>query len=196
MPAMSFLKIKSPLILVIVLAVTIQVQAQTKNRIGMVYGFASNSYYYAPPLMGDVHITGKGSTQFGINYFRKMNNSFSIETGLVYVTDKVQFISYATGVDGPPRVYTTKVLSVPVYGNLTFAKYLFINGGLTVNFDISKTKSSSIGSIDNQSGIGFGMGLGGKYTMKSFTISVNPFLKTGPIIPFSENGSQGRLAQT
>jgi hypothetical protein len=73
--------------------------------------------------------------------------------------------------------------------NYTIGKHFFINGGSIVNFH-SKEQS-----FDSQYGIGFGFGVGWKYTFDNYTISINPNFKRHAFIPFEKEKNHQRLTE-
>ena len=84
------------------------------------------------------------------------------------------------------------MLSVPVYANFTFLKCLFANAGLTADFETSH-QSDEI--VTNQSGIGLGLGIGGKYNFNRMTVFINPFIQMHAIVTFQNEGSGSLLDQ-
>lgn len=83
-----------------------------------------------------------------------------------------------------------EIISIPLYANYTFWKYLFISGGFI--FDIQKTDNS----FHSQSGIGYSLGLGGKYEFHNFLIFINPNYKRHSFIPFEKGNNRQKLTET
>lgn len=164
---------------------------QYKNNLSLVYGTASNSIYTAKQI-GGPNYEGKGELLVGLKYSRKLTKSFAIETGINFSVNKIQqtseFLPFR-----PRTVSNGKIdiLSVPVYANYTFLKYLFVNAGITTDFEINRNENSI---VNNQSGIGTGFGIGGKYDFKKISVFINPFLHGYATIPF-HNQNNGEILE-
>lgn len=155
---------------------------QSKNSLFLQYGTASNNVNTYNRI-GGPNYYGKGESIFGLKYLRKLTNNFAIETGLDFSVNKIQETSEPF--PSRPQIIINgkiKMLSVPVYANYTFFKYLFVNVGITTDFETGREGTTD---LINQSGIGVGLGIGGKYDFKRVTVFVNPFLHNYAIIPFN-----------
>ena len=155
--------------------------AQTKNRIAITSGISSNVVFQSAPLLGGGSNEGKGANAFGIRYTRNLNDLFSIETGLEYSTNKIQSTPSYTGQQMPSSQHNVRMVSLPLYGNLTFLKYLFVNAGAIFDLETDKDASQTRG-MNSQSGVGYGFGVGGKYDFNKMTILVNPFFQKHAVI--------------
>lgn len=166
--------------------------AQTANRIMVNYGINSH-ILIGPYLDGAASRDGKGGSVAGLRYFRDLSRKLALETGLEYSHYKFS-ISPAIHPDleRTSRKETVKLISVPVFVHYTFAKYLFVNGGLMADFQIDKKKTDV---VDEQSGLGLGIGLGGKYSFKNITLSLNPYWQQHTIVPFTEVSDHERLME-
>ena len=145
--------------------------SQTKNRVSIFYSPASNGLIIPEGWDGDMGYTGKGANLYQLRYSRQINRFFAIETGLEYSFNKIEKEYFPDGIMHY-KESNIKMLSIPIYGDITFWKYFFVNAGPTIDFELHHTESES---TYNQSGIGFGLGIGGRYTLKNFTVSLNPF---------------------
>lgn len=148
--------------------------SQSKNRISILYAPADNGVDIKKGWIGDMGHTGKGANLFELRYSRNINFFFAVETGLEYSHNTIETNYFPNGVTHYKNS-EINMLSVPVYANLTFLKYLFVEAGPTLDFETNHSSSTSIG---DQSGIGFAFGLGGKYTFKNFSVIVNPFFQS------------------
>jgi len=163
--------LKKTLLISACLFLVLSAFSQTKNRVSILYSSANNSVGITPGWFGDVGYTGKGADQFELRYSRNIISFFSIETGLQFAHNQIEINSFGGGVS-IYRNSEINLMSIPIYGNLTFLKYFFVEAGPKLDFELYQTSSTS---IDDQSGIGFAVGLGGKYTFKNLTLIVNPF---------------------
>ncbi len=145
--------------------------SQTKNRVSIFYSPASNGLSIPNGWDGDMGYSGKGANLYELRYSRQINRFFSIETGLEYSFNKIEKDYFPDGIMHY-KESNIKMLSIPIYGDITFWKYFFVNAGPTIDFELHRQTSES---TYNQSGIGFGLGFGGRYTLKNFTVSLNPF---------------------
>lgn len=153
--------------------------------------FAHNEVIWFGELEGTGRYKSNGSASAGINYQLKLTQAFSFETGLEYSRNEISITpAFDPSIDMTPRKTAIEMLTVPVYGNYTFLKHLFINGGLSLDLE---TNSDRIGGVDRQSGIGIGLGFGGKYSMKNIEVYVNPFLRQHAMLPFNKENYQQQL---
>ena len=107
---------------------------------------------------------GKGGAIYGLNYVRTLTKSFSIETGLEYSVNNLLWdYEDAYNPSFTPQKVSVTMLSVPIYANFTFFNYFFADAGLTADFETSY-KTGAV--VSNQSGVGIGLGIGGKYDFK------------------------------
>ena len=174
---------------------SIQAFSQSKNRITLQSGFASNALFTSPGLVGGGSHQGKGASGFGITYSRNLNKSFALETGLEYSSNRIETTStFHPGFERQVTNSKIQMLSVPVYGNLTFLKYLFVNGGLLFSME-TKISGQEFRGIDSQSGLGYGLALGGKYSVNKMTVLVNPFFQKHAVLAYKRNNSQERLGE-
>jgi hypothetical protein len=167
---------KTKLILLALILLSTRAYCQTKNSLSILYGTAGNA------ILAPTGVDGKGATLYGFNYQRNLTKLFSIETGLEYSINNVLWdYEDAYNPHFIPQKGNVRMLSVPVYADFTFFKYLFADAGLIADFE---TNYHSNALVDNQSGIGFGLGIGGKYSFKKMTVFVNPFLQLHSLISF------------
>jgi hypothetical protein len=145
--------------------------SQTKNRVSISFASANNGLEIPEGWLGDMGHTGKGGKLYELKYSRQINKFFSIETGLEYSFNKIEKDYFPDGIMHY-KESNIEMLSIPIYGDITFWKYFFVNAGPTIDFELHRQTSES---TYNQSGIGFGLGIGGRYTLKNFTVSLNPF---------------------
>ena len=178
--------------IIIIAFLSLEINAQ-KNRISVFYGFTGNELLRNEDLVGGPSYDGKGSDIFGINYQRALNKDISLETGLEYSKNKIGITpSFYPGIDLTPRQEDIELITIPVYVKFTFFKYFFVNGGTLIDFEINREDYLS---TDEQSGIGFGAGIGGQYTFRNFTFYINPLLRYHALIPFHKENYQQHLTE-
>ncbi len=152
-----------------VLGMTVFCYAQEKNEV-RVYG-------------GRYVSDTQKNLEIGIKYLRNITENLRVETGILLAKANAEITTYYDMPDKPDKVEyeDLKVLQIPLYANYIWGKYFFVNGGLLLSFDKSK------GSLDSQSGIGYGVGVGAKYTVKKIVFYLNPnFKRCAAFIPFQK----------
>jgi hypothetical protein len=160
---------KFKLILSVLILLSIQAFSQTKNNISLVYGIANNTGDNHGAI-GDYGYNAESGWMYGLSYTRNLSRAFSLETGLLYSVNKIQLTTI--GPAGGIYNQNLNMLSVPVYAKLNFLKYFFAQWGFSLDHE---TNYSSNSIIDDQSGIGIVVGIGGKYNIGNASIFVNPF---------------------
>lgn len=140
----------------------------------LTYALSNPEPVYNGNVDGGAGYKPKASNSFGIRYLMKSAKIITLESGIEYSNYhfKLDYVD-DPGITIPDNRQTINIVSIPVYANLTFLKYLFINGGLLIDCEISRKQST----INKQSGIGFGLGAGLKYKYKNVAIFINPFLQ-------------------
>ena len=106
--------------------------SQSNNTISVLYGF-SNTNVDIHGVIGDFGYNTKTGTAIGLFYTKKYNKLFSLQAGLLYADDKTEETSIMPGLAGINNESDIKMLSVPVIARLTFFKYLFADGGLSID---------------------------------------------------------------
>ena len=82
------------------------------------------------------------------------------------------------------------LISIPLVLRANFSKIFFINAGTLIDFDFAKDNEI----IDNQTGMGFTIGLGVKYDFKcGISVFANPFLRLHSLIYFVPDKLHNRL---
>lgn len=166
--------------------------AQTKNRISISYASANNGVDIKEGWIGDMGYTGKSGSLLEVKFSRNINSFFAVETGLQYAHNKIETHYFPDGIMHYKNS-EINLVSVPVYGNLTFLKYFFAEAGPTFDFEFNHADSSS---PQNQSGIGLGFGAGGKYSFNHVSIIINPFFQRQRMVTFNGDDYVEHLWQT
>jgi hypothetical protein len=166
------LSVKFKIILPALVLLGSQAFSQTKNNISLVYGAASNIVDIHGAI-GDFGYSPESGTNFGLSYTHYLSKHFSLETGLLYSKADVLLST----IQGPRGEFfyngDVKMISIPVYAKFTFLKYVFLQGGILLDH---QTNYSRNGVINDESGVGLEMGIGGKYSFGPVSVFVNPFL--------------------
>lgn len=136
---------------------------------------------------------GKGFFSFGTSYTYIVSSRTELQTGIEFSKHKITINPAFTGLenDKPSLKENVKLITVPLTLNVNLSRYFFINGGLLVDFEISKKNS-----IDKQSGIGTVLGIGLKHDFDfGLFILANPYYKMHSLIPFSSEKYHQRLQE-
>lgn len=183
---------KNHYVILILLFSAVSAYGQSVNRLTVNYGIASQ-ILIQERLEGAGSHDGKGGNVVGLRYIHGTNKRVALETGLEFSRYKFSIApAYHPDIDMTARKENVELISVPLYANFTFAKYMFVHGGLIADFQINKKKTDV---VDRQSGIGLGIGIGGKYDFKKITVSINPYLQQHAIVAVEKARSQERLLE-
>ena len=169
--------------------------AKERTALGIsISGMGHNSAFHWTSLDGAGSYSGESYHSLAIIYLRSLSNKFDLETGIAYGKSSYLFSNSSVGpdVDASHKAYLS-LIEVPVTVRFNLGQYFFLNGGLLLDFDISKEKQ-----LDSQTGIGGILGAGAKYDFKSTPIGlfINPFLKHRPLIPFTSEKHHLRTMET
>jgi hypothetical protein len=147
----------------------------------MSYGYAANGLFKIDEVVGLAGKEGNGASVYSLLYNRKLNNYLSFKTGLEYSNNFVLIPTAVINLEN--KTAYIEMISVPVYGKLTFWKYFFINAGATLDFELNTYSNQT---TDKQSGIGLGIGIGAEYEFKSYSVFFNPFYQNCATISFDK----------
>ena len=172
---------KFELILFALIVLSIQAYSQSQNNISVVYGTSATNVDIHGAI-GDFGYNAKSGMVYGLTYTRELTKLFSLETGLLFATDKAEESSVI-----PERGNVTfdgniKLISVPVLAKFTFFKYFYADAGTSIDKEINYSNNSV---ATDQSGLGFELGVGGQYTLGHLTIFINPYIKQYGAIRFN-----------
>jgi len=165
--------------------------AQVKNEIIISYGFANNDILMNEDIVGDMGFVGRKTFLLEAGYQRKLNNSFSFESGFAYSKSEVVFHYFPSGVLNTKNL-EINLLSFPIGINFNFWKYFYVNAGTIIDVELGR---SSDHATHDQSGFGFYGGVGVKYSIRNFTIKINPFILEHSSVPFEKEKYEQRLLE-
>jgi hypothetical protein len=134
---------------------------------------------------------------FGINYLHPLNKYFDFETGIEYSSfppsGNLIAKPNSSSADQTTKNEDIYLINIPLTARLNFGKFLYLNGGLLLDIDISSKSSPN----NSQSGIGTIIGIGSKYDFKSgWEITINPYTKLHSVIAFIPSVNTERLWET
>jgi hypothetical protein len=151
-----------------------------KGQLGITYStFGKYDLSYSTPVMNDIGFDSKKYYTLGLIYIYSLNNRFDLETGIEYLTSKITITSVIP--NSTPTSESLSLANIPLTLRVKFLKYCFVNGGLGLNINVSKNHS-----VDDQTGLGYFLGLGLKYDFKlGLSLFVNPYMCDHSLIPFA-----------
>jgi hypothetical protein len=182
------MKMKFLLALIIIL-ISLECYSQQSNELRTYFGSIDSKLLRNESLVGGASYDNENSYEFGVKYLRKLTSKLSLETGINYLSTKVKITPSFTGTTVNSKQENLKLISIPIYANYSFGKYFFLNGGPILDLQ------NSTESFDSQSGIGYGIGLGGKYDFDKFLIYLNPNFKRHSVIPFEKENHHQKLTE-
>lgn len=156
-----------------------------RNSMNFYVGFGG-SHIVRPALEGGPNYNAGSSFHFGLSYTRFVNQNLGIETALNYLDTEVETTPSPGGTQN--SLLPVELVSLRAGLRYSFLRFLYLNGGLLLDFEAENEV------IDSQSGIGLGIGIGGEYMFPSgFTIFANPYLNQHALLPFQKEPSHQRL---
>jgi hypothetical protein len=166
----------------------LSVFAQKQNEVRLYGGLTTSDLTRHKELVGAGSVDMENTYEFGFRYLLRITEILAIETGLNYWRGDVNIAPAPyPGLDLSSRSEKLQITSIPIYANFTFLDYFFLNGGPVMDFQASDN------TIDDQSGIGIGVGIGGKYAFRNFSIYINPNIRRYAVIPFEEENNHQKL---
>lgn len=171
-------------------------QESSKNSFGLTAGAGTASVIRAS-LEGAPNLELQRNFEFGGNFYRQIGEKLKFETGIYYHYNKL--IQESHSMPDVPQItteYDVHLLYLPAFLRYNLSAHLFVNGGAIVDLDLSNPMGlSSSRALDNQSGLGLGLGIGGELAvLPKLYLLVNPYLNLhGALLVQQENNHPGRI---
>ena len=173
-----------------------QVEESSRSAIGISSTFIGKGNIISiPGVDGAAGYSGDNYYTIAINYLYRINRVFQIETGMEY--GKYHFIvSPSSSIPPPYDDYTypieTYLLSIPITVRINFERFFFFNAGFSIDFDANDNYYAA----QDQGGIGFLMGFGFNYELKSgLSFFANPYLQMHHVIDFEKGNNAQKLTK-
>lgn len=183
------MKIKFFRTLIIIVLLNLKCFSQQSNEVRTYFGIIDSELLRNDNLHGGASYNNENSYEFGVKYLRILTPKLSIETGINFMSSTVKIKPTFMGANVNTYYDYLKMLSIPIYINYSIGKYFFLNGGPILDFQ------NSAKSFDSQSGIGYGIGFGGKYDFDRFLIFFNPNFKRHSVISFEKENYHQKLTE-
>lgn len=135
----------------------------------------------------------KGFREFGLMLSSGIGGKFRLNGGLTYAYSKMEFqCDLCNSWSDLPNPYDKdfRMLSLPVFAEYELTKFLFVAAGPLLDFQLSENNY-----LEDQSGLGYLVGLGGKVRTDRFTFSVFPNYKRHAVVPFEKQDGYKVLLQ-
>jgi hypothetical protein len=142
-------------------------------------------------LAGGSSVEMDGFREFGVMLSSGVGGKFRLNGGLSYAYSSAEGGNNYCALCGEsefpnpnlPNSYNQdfRMLSIPVYAEYELTNFLFVAAGPLLDFQLSEGNN-----FDDQSGLGYLVGLGGKVGTEKFTFSVFPNYKRHAVIHFDK----------
>ncbi|WP_375579876.1 hypothetical protein ABWH96_02005 [Marivirga tractuosa] len=152
-----------------------------------IYSGGANDY---AELAGASSYHIKNGAQYNLNYKYQLSKNLNLISGLQFQQIGMQSQNGSTTGELQTWDFQVDNLNIPILANLTFLKYLFVEGGTMLNFQINEEDPYG---IDEQNGIGFSLGLGIQYDTGKFNVFLKSQAQMQTLIPFNREKYYDRL---
>lgn len=181
---------KGVFLLLILQLFTFYGNAQHKDEIRAYYGIAESGLITFAQLEGTASYNVESFQEFGLRYLYHTRGNLYLAGGINYLRASIATTPAPSSqptleIDTDPL----NIISVPLFLHLQFGRYFFINGGPSLDFQLTDN------TYDRQSGIGLTLGLGAHYSIENFTLFVNPNVKSHAMLPFAADNYHQRLLE-
>lgn len=183
------MKIKFLPKLIIILLLNLKCFSQQSNEVRTYLGFIDSKLLRSENFDGGASYSNENSYEFGVKYLKKLTPKLSLETGINFMSSNVKISPNLIGANIEPYYENLKMISIPMFINYSIGKYFFLNGGPVLDVQ------NSTELFDSQSGFGYGIGFGGKYSFEKFLIYLNPNFKRHSVVPFEKENYHQKLTE-
>ena len=163
--------------------------AQQHNRFSVYYGLTDSALWRNQELVGAASDDNLDSKEFGAKYSRIFTPKFALDTGVNFFSTTVQITPAPMGIALAPSKEQLRLISIPMSVTYSLGKVLYCSAGPIFDFQ------QGTGSFDSQSGVGYSLGLGGKYQFDSYFLFVQPNFKRHSTLPFARERYHQKLTQ-
>ncbi|GMQ30823.1 outer membrane beta-barrel protein [Algoriphagus confluentis] len=159
---------------------------QSKYAIKSFGGISGSRVATTEDYLGFGSVDMREFFEFGIILSRKMGDRFSFNSGVSYLSSKVDFIAGSSCINCTQIVIAHNpdfsMVSVPIFAEYALGKVFFVSGGPIIDFQLSERNN-----FDDLSGLGYFVGMGAKMKLRSFDLSLLPNYKRHGVVPFEKN---------
>jgi len=163
-------------------------QAQNRGEVRAYYGIAESGFSTFRQVEGTAGYSTENYQEFGIRYIHHTITNLSLASGINYLQAEVA-VRPAPSPQSFFEITTEplQIISLPLLLHFRLGRYFFVNGGPTLDFQLTDN------SHDLQAGFGLSLGLGAHYAIDHLTLFVNPHVKSHALLPFEGSRYHQRL---
>ncbi|EAZ80566.1 outer membrane beta-barrel protein [Algoriphagus machipongonensis] len=185
---------KTKLLPFVLLLISFSAIAQSSLEVKGYFGVSGSTVARKVELTGASSVEMNSLMELGLLLSKNVGGNFRVTTGINYSFGEVDFSPMICPNCSMDLLYVHnydfKMISVPVYGEYHFWNYLYLAAGPLLDFQRSKDNNFS-----DQSGLGYLIGLGGKYDANNFSFSIFPNYKRHGAIPFDDSAQYKHILQ-
>lgn len=172
------------------------VRAQSGIELKGYYGISGNRLARKIQLTGSSSVNMESLSEFGLILSKGIAKKLRFNAGVNYTMAQVYYRPAPCPNCGMENrssyVHNSdfEMVTIPVYLEYTFLKFLYGAVGPVVDFQTSHTNN-----FTDQSGVGYLVGAGAKYTTNKIVFSVFPHYKRHHVIPFEKTENKYLLEE-
>ncbi|WP_111672048.1 outer membrane beta-barrel protein [Algoriphagus litoralis] len=159
---------------------------QSKYSVRGFGGFSGSRVATTKDYIGLGSVDMREFFEFGIIFSRKIGDRFSINSGISYLSSKVDFIPGSSCPNCSQILIAHnsdfRMISVPIFAEYDLGKVFFVSAGPLVDFQLSEGNN-----FDELSGLGYFVGMGARMNLGSFDFSLLPNYKRHGVVPFEKS---------
>ena len=162
--------------------------AQSSFRLGFQGGVSNASIDQGGDLVGGPGLDMEDFSTIGLVVTRSWNEKWDMTSGLSY-SAATHIVTPAPGLDLNKRFEEFSMVSIPVLASYSFLPFAFVTGGPIFDFQLGSSDYLS------QSGIGYQLGLGGKYQVDRFRFAFIPNFKRHGAIQYESTSRKRNVTE-
>lgn len=183
---------KKNLLLIFLLLNSFYVFAQSGVELKGYFGVSGTKVGSTVDLGEGSSLKVKEFKEFGLMLSSGIGGKFRLNGGLSYAYGKVEFQCDLCSWSDLLYPYDQdfRMLSIPVFAEYELTNFIYVAAGPLVDFQLSENSY-----LEDQSGLGYLIGLGGKVRTEKFTFSIFPNYKRHALFPFDKPESYKTFLQ-
>lgn len=179
---------KKALVLFLALSLTsINCISQNHMDVSINYALIKTQLLRPSRVDGGASYMNKNDYELGFRFRRKLSNRMSIETGLDFLSSKVE-ISFLDHTGKLIKLEENhELFTIPLLLYYSIKQNYFVNSGVLIN------RHNRNNSFDKQSGVGLSFGFGRKFFLSDIYFVLNPRLDINTLISITKKKNHVRL---
>ncbi|MGB8703478.1 MAG: hypothetical protein WCD31_00465 [Gillisia sp.] len=165
--------------------------SQAIDEFRVFYGTADSRFLDNPQLIGGGINDVKNFNKIGFKLLKYLDRyeKIGLDVGLTFSRADVLITSNFSGSPVNKRKESFEMLSIPLNLNITILRHIFANAGPVFDFQTSNN------SFVSQSGVGYMLGVGGKYYFNNVLVFLNPNFQRHTVTPFNTKSDPKKLTE-